>query len=321
MIPVRSMAVEAGAPGGGPGGGPGGAAPGRAPGRAAPTLTPSTLHTPHITPAPGGASGLAAPGAPAAIESIGTIENKMHPHLTGGDGEPVVGPDGPPGGASASNPGREPGAPGDAVPGRFGPPPSCKQTAPDSQQRLMIQHIAPDWRNYDKRPRVRVRRVLVTCASMSDTGSDFENEVAKRRARKSGGNDVDGKEAQDKYQESEQGKAERKEKRRRYRESQKGKAARKKYLASDVCKALRKKYSESPKGKDAIKKWEKRRPMRKQYLASAMRKAEQKWKAQVKKWESAKAPVKVEGVALDKDTLFKAWAYYVLDRKYNSNAQ
>jgi hypothetical protein len=52
-----------------------------------------------------------------------------------------------------------------------------------------------------------------------------------------------------------------------------------------------------------------------------MRKAEQKWKAQVKKWESAKAPVKVEGVALDKDTLFKAWAYYVLDRKYNSNAQ
>jgi hypothetical protein len=61
--------------------------------------------------------------------------------------------------------------------------------------------------------------------------------------------------------------------------------------------------------------------MRKQYLASAMRKAEQKWKAQVKKWESAKAPVKVEGVALDKDTLFKAWAYYVLDRKCNSNAQ
>jgi hypothetical protein len=295
LIPVRSMAVEAGAPGGGPGGGPGGAAPGRAPGRAAPTLTPSTLHTPHITPAPGGASGLAAPGAPAAIESIGTIENKMHPHLTGGDGEPVVGPDGAPGGASASNPGREPGAPGDAVPGRFGPPPSCKQTAPDSQQRLMIQHIAPDWRNYDKRPRVRVRRVLVTCVSMSDTGSDFENEVAKRRARKSGGNDVDGKEAQDKYQESEQGKAERKEKRRR--------------------------YSESPKGKDAIKKWEKRRPMRKKYLASAMRKAEQKWKAQVKKWESAKAPVKVEGVALDKDTLFKAWAYYVLDRKCNSNAQ
>ena len=124
------MAVEAGAPGGGPGGGPGGAAPGRAPGRAAPTLTPSTLHTPHITPAPGGASGLAAPGAPAAIESIGTIENKMHPHLTGGDGEPVVGPDGAPGGASASNPGREPGAPGDAVPGRFGPLGILAHTAP-----------------------------------------------------------------------------------------------------------------------------------------------------------------------------------------------
>ena len=312
MIPVRSMAVEAGAPGGGPGGGPGGAAPGRAPGRAAPTLTPSTLHTPHITPAPGGASGLAAPGAPAAIESIGTIENKMHPHLTGGDGEPVVGPDGAPGGASASNPGREPGAPGDAVPGRFGPPPSCKQTAPDSQQRLMIQHIAPDWRNYDKRPRVRVRRVLVTCVSMSDTGSDFENEVAKRRARKSGGNDVDGKEAQYKYQESEKAKAERKEKRRRYA---------KMYIESDKGKAARKRYRASPKGKAATKKREKKRTMRKKYLASAMRKAEQKWKAQVKKWESAKAPVKVEGVALDKDTLFKAWAYYVLDRKYNSNAQ
>jgi hypothetical protein len=138
------------------------------------------------------------------------------------------------------------------------------------------------------------KATIMRCARKADDEKD-EKEVAKRRARKSGGNDVDGKEAQDKYQESEQGKAERKEKRRR--------------------------YSESPKGKDAIKKWEKRRPMRKKYLASAMRKAEQKWKAQVKKWESAKAPVKVEGVALDKDTLFKAWAYYVLDRKCNSNAQ
>jgi hypothetical protein len=187
-----------------------------------------------------------------------------------------------------------------------------KQTAPDSQQRLMIQHIAPDWRNYDKRPRVRVRRVLVTCASMSDTGSDFENEVAKRRARKSGGNDVDGKEAQYKYQESEKAKAERKEKRRRYA---------KMYIESDKGKAARKRYRASPKGKAATKKREKKRTMRKKYLASAMRKAEQKWKAQVKKWESAKAPVKVEGVALDKDTLFKAWAYFVLDRKYNSNAE
>jgi hypothetical protein len=37
--------------------------------------------------------------------------------------------------------------------------------------------------------------------------------------------------------------------------------------------------------------------------------------------EIFEARVKVEGVALDKDTLFKAWAYYVLDRKCNSNAQ
>ena len=77
-------------------------------------------------------------------------------------------------------------------------------------------------RNYDKRPRVRVR-VRVTCP-----------ECAKQ-VLPANASQEKGKEAQDKYQESEQKKSERKEN----------------------LKARRKEYRESEKGKAAIKKWEK----------------------------------------------------------------
>ena len=110
-----------------------------------------------------------------------------------------------------------------------------------------------------------------------------------------------------KYVQSAGGKVAQKAAQKKYAQSAKAKAARKLWEKSDKRKAWRKKYQQSTEVKAAQK------------LARQNSQAKQKWKAQ--KWESAETPVKVEGVALDKDTLPKRWAYCVLDRKYNSNAQ